>query len=165
MYILNLAVSDTIILTLNFFFIYLNRIHDFWPQEGIMCGFVPFCSEISVGLTTYPIAVYSIQRYRVTVNPLQVLVSSQQTWRCTVATICGVWIVAAIFALPPERAEYLFCNSTLLMFTNYYKLLTIFHLIVSCVLPLIVIVFCDAMTIRHLSESSRPISEGHKILD
>ena len=164
MYILNLAVSDVIILTLSFFFVFIYSIPIFWPQEGIMCGFLPFYARMVVGLTTYSIAVFSIQQYRVTVNPLQGLVSSQPKWRSPVATICGVWIVAALIALPSARSQYLFCNSTLLYRTNYYKLLSIFHLIVSCVLPLFVIAFSYIKTIRHLSESSRPISEGHKFL-
>ena len=160
MYILNLAVSDIIMLTLSFFFECGKSIHGFWPPDGILCGFLPFYARMVVGLTTYSIAVFSIQQYRVTVNPLQGLVSSQPKWRSPVATIFGVWIVAALIALPSVRAQYLFCNSTLLWRTNYYKLLSIFHLIVSCVLPLIVIAFSYTMTARHLLGSSRPISEG-----
>ncbi len=160
MYILNLAVSYIIILTWNFFYECGKRIPGFWSHDVILCVFFPFYSRMSVDLTTYSIAVFSFQRYRVTVNPLQVLVSSQPTWRSTVATIGGVWIVAALFALPIARVGYLFCESTLLLSTNYFKFLSIFHLIVSGVLPLIVIAFSYAMTIRHLSESSGPISEG-----
>ena len=42
----------------------------------------------------------------------------------------------------------------------YYQRVVIFELLVSCVLPLSVIVFSYIMTARHLVESSRAISEG-----
>jgi hypothetical protein len=94
------------------------------------------------------------------VNPLQFLVSSQPTWRATGATICGVWIVAALLALPLTQSEYFFGKSSFLAYTNYFKILGIFQLFVSCVVPLGVSAFCYIMTSCHLFDSSRPLSEG-----
>jgi hypothetical protein len=93
------------------------------------------------------------------VNPFQVLVSSPPTWRVTVSTICGVWIVAALFAVPSALSKYL-CEGLVLRRKNYYQLVVIFELLVSCVLPLCVIAFTYVMTARHLVQSSRSISEG-----
>jgi hypothetical protein len=158
MYILNLAISDIINLTVIFSEACVNQISIKWLGFG--CIFLPFGRRISVGLSAYSLAVYSFQRYRVTVNPLGVLVSSQAKWRFTVVTICRVWIVAALFAIPSALSKYL-CKDILLSNSiAYYQLVVIFELLVSCVLPLCVVAFSYVMTARHLLESSRGISEG-----
>jgi hypothetical protein len=114
---------------------------------------------MSVVLTAFSIAVLSFQRYRVTVYPLQVRVSSQPTWRATGAAICGVWIVAALFAIPSVRAKQFCRASVYLLFTKYYQRVFIFFFLVSSVLPLCVIAFCYVMTSRHLLKNSFSVSE------
>jgi hypothetical protein len=92
------------------------------------------------------------------VKPLHVVVSSQPTWRATGATICGVWIVAALLAVPVARlhcSNYLFLRRS-----NYLLRLIIFQLLVSCVLPFGVIAFSRIMIARHLLKSSSSLSEG-----
>jgi hypothetical protein len=80
-----------------------------------------------------------------------------------VAKACGLWIVAALFAVPSALSKYL-CTG--LLFENrrthstYYVRVVIFELLVSCVLPLRVVAFSYIMTARPLVESSRSISEG-----
>jgi len=103
---------------------------------------------------------YSIQRYRVTVDPSLVNVSPQAAWRDTVATICGVWIVAALFAVPSALSNYLCQEYILSISITYYQRVVVFELLVSCVLPLCGLAFTYIMTDRHLVESSRSISEG-----
>jgi hypothetical protein len=105
MYILNLAISDIIYLTLLFLEEFALRTSVTWLDGEIGCAFFEFCYRTSVDLTAYSIAVLSIQRYRVTVNPLHVRVSSQLTWRDTGATICGMWVVAALFTIPAVRSK------------------------------------------------------------
>jgi len=160
MYILNLAISDIIYLTALFYEACANIISDKQQDDDLMCTFLPFFRRMSVGLSAYSVAVYSFQRYRVTVNPLQVLVSSQATWRVIVVTIFGVWIVAALFAVPSAVSKYLCAGIFLSSRIIYYQLVVIFELIVSCVLPLCVVAFTYVMTARHLMLSSRPISDG-----
>jgi hypothetical protein len=160
MYILNLAISDIINVTVFFFGLWQS--YFMWLGRGIMCTFVTFCYRISICLTTYSIAVLSIQRYRVTVNPLHVRVSSQKTWRATGATVFGVWIVALLFTIPLARTNYACGFSMFLLLTNYYQRVAIFHLLVFCVLPLCVIAFsyitmsCPLLTSRcSLSEEKQ----------
>ena len=160
MYILNLGISDIIYLTLLFSEVCANRLSDTWLDGDFMCTFIPFCRRMSVGLSAYSVAVYSFQRYTVIVNPLQVLLSSQATWRVTVATIFGVWVFAALFAVPSALSNYLCGRLFLTSRTKYYHLVVIFELLVSCVLPLCVIAFSYIMAARHLVESSRCVSEG-----
>jgi hypothetical protein len=125
-----------------------------------MCSFLPFCRHLSVGLSAYSLAVLSTQRYRVTVNPFQVRVSSPPTWRVTVAAICGVWIVAGLFAAPSALSKYR-CEELLVSRRiTYYRHVIIFELLVSCVLPVCVIAFSYVMTARHLVEISRSVSVG-----
>jgi neuromedin B receptor/gastrin-releasing peptide receptor len=75
-----------------------------------------------------------------------------------VATVCGVWIVAALFAVPSALSKYL-CEKVKTVL-GYYQLVVIFELLVSCVLPLFVVAFSYIMTARSLVVSSRSISEG-----
>jgi hypothetical protein len=86
-------------------------------------------------------------------------VSSKPTWRAIAATICGVWIVAALFALPSRISGHLCVKRTFVRYMNYYRFVVLFELLVSCVLPLCVIAFSYIMTARHLVKSARPISE------
>ena len=159
MYILNLAISDIIYLTVLFSEACANTISDTWLKGDFMCTYLPFLRRLSVGLSAYSVAVFSFQRYKVIVNPLQVLVSSPPTWRVIVATICAVWIVAALFAVPTALSKYLCERIFLPSRITYYQRVVIFELLVSCVLPLCVVAFSYLMTARHLAESSRSISE------
>jgi len=157
MYILNLATSDIIHLTVIFFEFYTNTAPFKREDDDFMCTFLPFCLRLPVFLSAYSLAVFSFQRYRVTANSFHVRVSPQATWRVTVAAICGVWIVSASFAVPSVLSNYM-CQYTSSM--TYYRRVVIFELLASCVLPLCVIAFSHITTARHLVESSPFISEG-----
>jgi uncharacterized membrane protein (UPF0182 family) len=69
-----------------------------------------------------------------------------------------VWIVAALFALPSGLSEDL-CLELECARAIYPKNVTMFELLVSCVLPLCVIAFSYIMTARHLVKSAQPLSE------
>jgi hypothetical protein len=160
MYILNLAISDIIYLTVLFYEACEHSISDNWIDSEFMCTFLSFCRRLSVGLSAHSVSVLSIQRYRVTVNPFHVRVSSPPTWRVTVAAICGMWIVAALFAVPSALSRYLCNEPNSYKMVTYYQHVVIFELSVSCVLPLCVIAYTYIMTALHLIKSSRSISEG-----
>jgi hypothetical protein len=151
MYVLNLAISDMIYLTALFLRALEMRTILTWLSGEIGCALFAFLYRMSVGLTAYSVAVLSVQRYRVTVDPLQFCVSS--TWRGTGAIICGVWVMAALSAIPAARSPYLCVGSMLLLLTNFYQILGIFHLLVCCVIPLCVISFCHIMTALHLAKN------------
>ena len=156
MYILNLAVSDIIYLTLLITEACSNKISGKWLDGDFMCTLLPFCRRLSVGLSAYSVAVFSFQGYRITVNLLQVRVSSPPTWLVTVATICEVWIVA----VPTALSKYLCVGFFDSKNKDYYHFVVIFEHLVSCVLPLGVVAFSYFMTARYLVKSSRSISEG-----
>jgi len=160
MLILNLSISDIIYLTVLFSEACANRISSTWLEGDILCTFLAFCRRLSVGLSAYSVAVYSIQRYRITVDSFRERVPPQTGYCVTVATICGVWIVAALFAVPSALSYYLCQEFVLSISKTYYQRVVIFELLVSCVLPLCVIAFTCIMTARHLVESSRSTSEG-----
>ena len=160
MYIINLATSNIIYLTVLFSEALANRISDTWLKGDFICMFLPFCRRMSVGLSAYSLALYIFQRYRIIVIPFQDLVSSQATWPITVAIICGVWIVAALFTIPSALSKYQCEEFAVLIHTTYLQLLVIFELLVSCVLPLCVIAFTYITTSRYLVKISHFISEG-----
>ena len=125
------------------------------------CVYFPFFRRMSVGLSAYSVALYSFQRYRVTVSPLQVRVSSQPKC-CIVAIFCGVWIVAALFAIPSTLIRYLCQRTFPFSSITYYQRVVIFELLVSCILPGCVIAFSYIMTARHLVEKSLAKFEGQQ---
>jgi hypothetical protein len=159
MYILNLAISDMIYLIVIFCEQIANRTSGRF-LDGDMCIFLPFCRRLSVGVSAYSVALYSFQRYRVTVNFYQVQVYSQATWRFDVAANCGVWIVAGLFAVPSTVSKYLCEELFLSKSKTYYEYVVIFELLVSCVVPVCLVAFSYVMTGRHLVKLSLSISEG-----
>jgi Leucine-rich repeat (LRR) protein len=106
MYILNLAISDIIYLTVLLSEAFAYRLSRTWLEGELRCTFFPFCFRMSVGLSAYSVAMFSFQRYKAIENAYQFRVSSPQKWRGTVATICGVWIVAALFAVPSALSKF-----------------------------------------------------------
>jgi len=160
MYILNLAISDIILVTVLFFEAYANRITESRLYEDFICTYFSFCRRVSVYLPAYSVALISIQRYRVTVNQFYVRVSSKPTWRGIVATIFGMWIVAALFAVLSAVSSYQCVRDARMTPTRYYKRVVIFELLASCVLPLCVIAFTYIMTARYLMESTSSVSEA-----
>jgi len=160
MYILNLAISDIIYVTVIFTETCANIISYMWFYGNFTCTFLSFCHRMSVGLSVYSVVLYSFQRYRVTARPIHMRFSSQTKWRGVVAEICGVWIVATLFAVPSTLSKYLCQYTHTIRLITYYQYVVIFELLVSCVLPLCVIAFSYVMTARHLVESCRAISEG-----
>jgi len=158
--IVNLAISDIIYLTILFSEVCASTLSSTWFKGDILCKFLAFCRRMSVSLSAYFVALYSIQRYLVTVDPFCVRVTPQAAHRVFVATICGVWIVATLFAVPSALSDYLCQERYLTVKITYYQLVVIFELLVSCVLPLFVIAVSYIMTARHLEESFRAVSGG-----
>jgi hypothetical protein len=118
---------------------------------------------MSFGLSAYSVAVLSFQRYRVIVKPVHFRTSSQKTWRVTVSTICGVWIVASLFAIPSVLTNFT-CSDHTIDFRNiaYHKHIFTFYLFVFCLFPVFVIAFFYIMAARHLVRSADLISEVRK---
>jgi hypothetical protein len=159
MYILNLALSDIISLTVNLPINHAYLMSDTWTHGLFLCKFYGFFRRLSVGLSAYSVAVLSIQRYNVTVNSLHIRLFSPATWRVTVAAICGVWIVASLFALPTAFSMHADIYCSIYNSQIYYTQVVLFELMVACILPLCVIVFSYVMTARHLVKSALPISQ------
>ena len=159
MYILNLATSDIISLTINLPLSQAHFMSNTWQYGEFMCKFFEFSRRLSVGLSAYSVAVLSFQRYIVTVNPFHTFSSSPTTCRVTVATICGVWLVASLFALPSALSKHADIHCSHYSSEVYYEKVAVFELFVSCVFPLCVIAFSYIMTARYLVKSALPISE------
>jgi hypothetical protein len=163
MYIINLAISGLIPLTLYFFQICAQRITDTLVLPKLLIALVTFCSQMSAGLSAYSVALLSFQRYRVTVNHVYVRVPSQSTWRPAVAQLVVMWIVAALFALPGAIINFLIEKNVIFERVTYIKYVALFEILVTCAFPLCVIVFSLIMTHRHLVESPRSTSEGTEL--
>jgi uncharacterized membrane protein len=157
LYIFNLAIIDIIYLTVLFLRALSETISITWLEGKLGCAIFGFCDRMLVGLTAYCVAVISFQRYRVIVNPLHVRASSQPTWRGTGAVIGGMWIVAALLAIPAARSPIVCTSSEMLWLTGFYQRLALFNFLVSCVFPLCVIAFSYIMMARHLLKRVDPL--------
>jgi len=159
MYILNLCISDLIFLTelflINTFaLLKIDKLDDNYIAALVF----QFCYQMAVGLTAYSVAVLSFQRYRVTVKSLQVRVSSQTSRRATVATICGVWIVAALLAVPRTLLFGTYGPGFFFPFDTYSQFISLFELLLFCIIPICVINFSYCWTSRHLVKTRFYIS-------
>jgi len=105
MYILNLSISDIILLKSVIIDFILSLLVPFGTIFETFCTFSRYWGQFACGLSSYAVAVLSIQRYNMIVNPFYDRVSSQPGWRDAMATICGVWIVAALFSIPSALAN------------------------------------------------------------
>jgi len=159
MYILNLAISDILYLTVLLSKAFVKIISSTWLEGEFMCTFIPFSRRLSVCLSAYSVPVLSIQRYRVTITIQRPCLFSQHG-EIRSAKICGVWIVAALFAIPSALSKYVGGGLTVLRRINYHQLVATFEILVSCVLPLFVIAISYITAAQHLVESSRSIPEG-----
>jgi hypothetical protein len=125
MYILNLAISDIIFLSVLFSLAVPGFV--IWQSGDIMCIFFSFCRRMSALLTAYSIAVLSIQRYMVTVYPLQVRVfSSQHGLLLGLQFVeCGLWLYYSQFFLFSQRilmvALYLYGLQTIINMSLYFQ--------------------------------------------
>jgi hypothetical protein len=144
----------------HFFETCANTISDKWLDDDLMCAFLPFCYRLSVGLSAYTVAVFSIQQHKIAINLLNFRMSSLPTLRLSVATICRVWIVAALFALSSALSNYGCKKDHVYSCIMYHRTFVIFELLVSCVLPLCRIAFPYIMTARHLAKSALRLSEN-----
>jgi hypothetical protein len=160
LYLLSLAISDIIYLTAIFSIAWLDNVT--WLRSDIVCTFLPFCNRMSVGLTVNFVTVLSIRLYKLTVNPFNVRVSSQPAWLTIVATILGVWILAAFFAIPAARSQYMCVNSIWLWLTNYYLYVLAFQILVSFVLPFFAICFFCTYG-QYFAKNSFSLSEETQI--
>jgi hypothetical protein len=77
-----------------------------------------------------------------------------------VATIFGVWIVAALFAIPSALAGDIFSDCIIYYCKSYYEIVVIFEILVSCALPVCVIAFSYIMAACHLVKRALPISDN-----
>jgi len=161
MYILNLAISDTIFLTLATASNIGILLYGFGIINEQLCTSSSYLVQFSAGLTSYSVTLLSIQRNIMIVNPFHDRVSSQPTWCVTVATICGVWIVAALFSIPTALSNLnCFDDSKEDNYGAYMKRVTTFDLMAFCVIPLFVTAFSYIMAARHLAKSADLMSEG-----
>lgn len=87
-FILNLAISDITYLIARFFEALAKQNIRNVALRWLYVQVLSFL--LSVGLSASSVAVPSIQRYNVTVNPFHNRLSSQPAWRVTEDTICSV---------------------------------------------------------------------------
>jgi hypothetical protein len=106
----------------------------------------------------HSVALLSIQQYIVQVNSFEIRVSSPR-WRVTVATACGVWIVAALYTVSSTLSQFLCEEFESLHRIMYYQLVVMYELLVSCLFPLWAIACTYNMTARHPVERSYSISK------
>ncbi|XP_069694840.1 bombesin receptor subtype-3-like [Periplaneta americana] len=158
-YIMNLAVSDLILLTMNTILSYIHAQSESWELGEVCCRMFGFFRHSSIGVSAYLISVMSIQRYQVISRPLHNRRQSM-TRIGTIATILGVWAICSLFAIPYTLATHV-ANSSCNIYNSwkYYQKVVVFELLVFCFLPLGVTACMYCLAARHLMRSTNIVSE------
>ncbi|XP_069694842.1 uncharacterized protein [Periplaneta americana] len=156
-YIMNLAVSDLILLTMNTILSYINAESESWQLGEVCCKIFGFFRHSSIGVSAYLICVMSIQRYQVISRPLHNRRQSM-TRIVTIATILGVWTICSLFAIPYTLAMHADDTCSVYESWKYYQKVVVFELVVFCILPLGVTACMYCLTARHLMRSTNIVS-------
>ncbi|XP_069696526.1 uncharacterized protein [Periplaneta americana] len=156
-YVLNLAVSDLILLTMNTILSYINAESESWQLGEVCCKMFGFFRHSSIGVSAYLISVMSIQRYQVISRPLQNRRQSM-TRIVTIATILGVWTICSLFAIPYALAMHVDDTCSVYNSWKYFQKVVVFELVVFCILPLGVTACMYCLAARHLMRSTKIVS-------
>ncbi|XP_069696525.1 uncharacterized protein [Periplaneta americana] len=152
-YILNLAVSDLILLTMNTILSYINAESESWQLGEVCCKMFGFFRHSSIGVSAYLISVMSIQRYQVISKPLHSRHQSM-TRIVTISTILGVWAICSLFAIPYTLAMHVDDVCSVYDSWKYFQKVVVFGLVVFCILPLGVTACMYCLAARHLMRST-----------
>ncbi|XP_069696522.1 uncharacterized protein [Periplaneta americana] len=152
-YILNLAVSDLLLLTINTIFPYINKVSDSWKFRDVLCQMFGFFRQSSIGVSPYLISVLSILRYQGISRPLHNRRQSM-TRIITIATILGIWTICSLFAIPHTLAMHFTEECSVWLSLKYYQKVVVFELLVFCIFPLGITVCMYCLAAIHLMRST-----------
>jgi hypothetical protein len=159
MYILNLATSDMILITLFVFVTSPDEVYANLYYPDIFRAFGTFFYCLSVSLSGFTLTLLNILRYRVTANPISVCFPPQMTWCAALAKVRKVWIAAFAFALTTTVCIAFIPKYDTILYVTYYKYVCYFVLLVSCAIPVCVMTISCATFTWHYMERVF-ISEG-----
>ncbi|XP_069694839.1 uncharacterized protein [Periplaneta americana] len=152
-YVMNLAVSDLMLLAVNTIYIYIDTRSESWQIGDDLCKVFGFLRHSSIGVSAYLISVMSIQRYQVISRPLHNRHQSM-TRIVTIATILGVWTICSLFTIPYTLAVHADYMCSVYDSWKYYQKVVVFELVVFCILPLGVTACMYCLAARHLMRST-----------
>lgn len=95
-FLLNLAVADTLIATLNMPWLFSYIVTQNWVMGEFMCRLARFIGTVATVASVLSLVAISIDRYRAIVHPLLPRLSKT----CIVCMIIFIWIGATSFASP-----------------------------------------------------------------
>jgi hypothetical protein len=150
-YILNLAVGDLLLLTMNLPIYQAIVLSQNWVLGEFLCKMAAFFHSLSIGVCGFSVTLLSIQRYYATFGSLRL-----STRMATFKSILAVWIIAICCALPSSFTEHvhynMWCRSD---HTEYYRMVKLLHLLAFCVIPLSITVAMYSLTARQLLITAR----------
>ncbi|XP_069696520.1 uncharacterized protein [Periplaneta americana] len=152
-YIMNLAVSDLLLLTINTVFPYSNNVSDSWKFRDVLCQMFGFLRQSSIAVSPYLISVMSIQRYQIISKPLHNR-RQAMTRIITIATILGIWTICSLFAIPHTLAMHFKGVCSVRLSLKYYQKVVVFELLVFCIFPLGVTACMYCLAARDLKRST-----------
>ncbi|XP_064647301.1 G-protein coupled receptor 54-like [Lineus longissimus] len=156
-YIVNLAITDLAFL---FFCVPFTMTFYALPQwifGNIMCKFVMYIIYVTMMATCLTLTAMTIDRYFAIVHPLKSM--NKRTPRVAILTSCSIWIVSFILCIPffihnrvveaYHNGPSYFCRD---MWPSMFASRLQQALVVSVcyVIPLIIIVICYTLMLRHL---------------
>lgn len=163
-YLVALAISDMVFLT-TLTCLYVYNLGLDLMNIPVLCQLFYFLSYTSSFLSNWYIAALSFERFLAVYKPFksyQIAVSSSRfKLQLIVITVCGIglncWPLALFEVVPTTQSE----NNHSVNYTvnvcqfrqsaeKYYKELNMFDLVVSCALPLFIILIFNSLVVREL---------------
>ncbi|OQV24427.1 putative G-protein coupled receptor 83 [Hypsibius exemplaris] len=95
-FILNVAISDILITSLNIPFNLVRVLMDAWPFGSLMCHVIPFIQVVGVYSSSWTMVCIAVDRLIVTVYPLR----PRMRIKTGIILVCLVWTFSILAAIP-----------------------------------------------------------------
>ena len=148
--ILNLAIGDTLSLVSNIIVSFMFNLSDSMLVGFLVCLSITLFIPLSTGVCVYSVTMLAIQRY-------VALASLGKDQGCrllrrysSVLFICAIWILAAASAVPLFLKTEFYEDYCTVQLTEF---ITVFNVVVYCVLPLLTTAAFSTVTSRKMRRS------------
>ncbi|CAG0879121.1 unnamed protein product [Darwinula stevensoni] len=109
-FIVNLAVADTIVSTLNVIFSFVYMLNSHWPFGWTYCKICQFVAVLSVAGSVFTLVAIALDRFTAIMKPLK----PRMGRKATLGVIVLIWTMASIVSLP----MFIFATTTTLHYQN-----------------------------------------------
>ncbi|XP_039294765.1 neuropeptide CCHamide-1 receptor [Nilaparvata lugens] len=170
-YILSLALGDLLVILSCVPFTSTVYTFESWPYGELICKLSETSKDISIGVSVFTLTALSADRFFAIVDPMgNFSIGGRGATRCTIMIACGIWLLAALCAVPAAITSYIrdFTDNNKVLFhvcypypvewgPMYPKTVVLIKFLFYYAIPLVIIAFFYSLMARHLILSTRNI--------